>query len=157
VYSVISWAHIGQQQLRANWHPPSAAQSIHDIFNGVCIGMLGLTGFECELLCCLPFQPTDFRLGAPAYAGKMRPGQFPKVLRNLHYPAIVLNSVAALLCLAVLPIEQVLNADNALGTLAQKVGGHWLRILVSVDAVIVLCGGVMAGTWLRFSAGYQAK
>lgn len=48
--SVIAWARAGNTQLRENWiagQAPSALGTTRQIFNGLCIGMLGLTGFEC--------------------------------------------------------------------------------------------------------------
>jgi hypothetical protein len=57
VASTITWARAGNAQLRENWiagQAPSASGIAHQIFNGLCIGMLGLTGFECMLLVLLP-------------------------------------------------------------------------------------------------------
>ncbi|KAF8843445.1 hypothetical protein BDN67DRAFT_945384 [Paxillus ammoniavirescens] len=133
IASITAWASAGTTQLRENWVSGQVGLSspekiLKQVFNGVCIGMLGLTGFEC----------------APAYTAKMRPGTYPSVLRNLHIPAIVLNPTMMLFVLALLPLE-VQAEENVLSLLAQKAAGRWLRIWVAVDAVIVLCAGVLTG------------
>jgi len=52
VASTIAWGRGGTAQLSANWsngHTElSTAAIVRQVFNGVCLGMLGLTGFECE-------------------------------------------------------------------------------------------------------------
>ena len=52
IASIIAWGQTGNDQLRANWHDGTqgvtARQAARQIFNGICIGVLGLTGFECE-------------------------------------------------------------------------------------------------------------
>ena len=50
--SIVAWASTGNLQLRENWVAgqaglSSAASILKQAFKGVCIGMLGLTGFEC--------------------------------------------------------------------------------------------------------------
>lgn len=50
VASTVAWARAGNTQLRENWiagQAPSSLGIARQIFNGICIGMLGLTGFEC--------------------------------------------------------------------------------------------------------------
>lgn len=52
IASMVAWASIGNIQLRENWVAGQAGLSspasiLKRVFNGVCIGMLGLTGFEC--------------------------------------------------------------------------------------------------------------
>jgi len=92
----------------------------------------------------------------------MKQNCYPKVLRNLHLSALVLNSGMMLLLIALLPLEVVESGENILGLLAQKVctlsildyacaevhdqvAGRWLRIVVVVDAIVVLCAGVLTG------------
>ncbi|KAF5384450.1 hypothetical protein D9615_003405 [Tricholomella constricta] len=132
ISSSIHWGKNGIGQLRENWHvgsAPSASAVAREIFNGFCLGMLGLTGFECT----------------PSYIGRIKTGQLPLVLRNLHMPAIVLNSVIMVLVLAVVPLETVLGGANVLSVLAEMAAGRWLRMWIVVDAIIVLCGGVLTG------------
>lgn len=133
VASAVAWRQRGNAQIRENWvrgtEGLTAAAVARDIFNGICIGVLGLTGFEC----------------VPSYVASIKAGKFPQVLRNLHYPAIALNSLAMLLTLAHVPLGTVVGQGNILSVLAETVAGKWLRIWVVVDAVIVLCGGVLTG------------
>jgi hypothetical protein len=51
----------------------------------------------------------------------MKQNCYPKVLRNLHLSALVLNSGMMLLLIALLPLEVVESGENILGLLAQKV------------------------------------
>ncbi|EGO26780.1 hypothetical protein SERLADRAFT_447894 [Serpula lacrymans var. lacrymans S7.9] len=132
IASAVQWGRVGSSLLKENWasgQAPSSSAIARDIFNGICIGMLGLTGFEC----------------APAYIAKIRPGRYPYVLRNLHISSIILNAGTMLLVLALVPLDVILNGTNVLSILAQTVLGRWLRIWVVVDAVVVLCGGVLTG------------
>jgi hypothetical protein len=59
--------------------------------------------------------------GTPSYVGRIKKGQLPLVLRNLHIPAIILNSLIMVLVLAVVPLETVLGGANVLSILAQMV------------------------------------
>ncbi|KAJ7342876.1 amino acid permease-domain-containing protein [Mycena albidolilacea] len=132
VASSVHWARTGNAQLRQNWRdgqPPSHAAIVRQLFNGFCLGMLGLTGIECT----------------PSYIGRIKPGRFPPVLRNLHLPTIVLNTLMIALVLATVPLEQVLGGANVLSVLAQISAGPWLRKWIVVDAAVVLCGGVLTG------------
>ena len=52
IASSIHWANIGTYQLKVNWdlgrsETSSTSSVAKQIFYGVCLGMLGLTGFEC--------------------------------------------------------------------------------------------------------------
>ncbi|KAF8065050.1 amino acid permease-domain-containing protein [Lyophyllum atratum] len=132
ISSCVYWGRTGISQLQENWHvgsAPSSSAVAREIFNGFCLGMLGLTGFECT----------------PSYVGRIKRGQLPHVLRNLHIPAIVLNSVIMVLVLAIVPLETVLGGANVLSVLAQMAAGRWLRTWIVVDAIIVLSGGVLTG------------
>lgn len=133
IASIIAWAKRGNTQIKENWEEGrmnfSTQPTARQIFNGVCIGVLGLTGFEC----------------VPSYAACIKPGRFRLVLRNLHFPAIILNTFSMLFVLAHVPLPTVLGGANVLSVLAQTVAGRWLRVWVVVDAVITLCGGVLTG------------
>ncbi|KNZ79290.1 hypothetical protein J132_03765 [Termitomyces sp. J132] len=131
ISSCVYWGKTGSQQLRDNWSSGknSSSSVAHEIFNGVCLGMLGLTGFEC----------------IPSHIGRIKKGYLPLVLRNLHIPAIAMNTAIMLLVLAVVPLETVLQGSNVLSVLAQMMAGKWLRVWIVFDAFIVLCGGVLTG------------
>ncbi|KAJ7629073.1 amino acid permease-domain-containing protein [Roridomyces roridus] len=108
IFAAIQWSQIGNAQLQQNWHMGSTASPssiLRQIFYGFCLGMLGLTGLECT----------------PSYIGRIKPGHFPLVLRNLHLPAIVLNTLMSLLLIAVVPLSVLLDGANVLSVLAQEV------------------------------------
>lgn len=53
ISSMVHWGKTGNGQLEENWSrysAPSAAKVARQIFDGFCLGMLGLTGFECMCL-----------------------------------------------------------------------------------------------------------
>ncbi|KZP00412.1 hypothetical protein CALVIDRAFT_533426 [Calocera viscosa TUFC12733] len=129
--ATVSWAQHGSSILLYNWstRPTSAAQTARAIFNGICIGFLGVTGFECT----------------PTYIERVQPTVFPSVLRNLIIAVTALNAPLMLLVLANIPMEQITGGTNILSNLAQTVAGRWLRVVVVVDAVAVLLGGVLSG------------
>ncbi|KAF8998541.1 amino acid permease-domain-containing protein [Cyathus striatus] len=134
IAAIVHWANIGNSQLRDNWNTGriegfSPTSILRQVYFGFCLGMLGLTGFEC----------------IPAYVSRIKPGNFPQVLRNLHYPTTILNTVMMVLVLAVIPLDIIEGGANVLSILAQNSAGKWLRIWIAVDAVIVLCGGVLTG------------
>jgi len=54
--------------------------------------------------------------------------------------------VLSLLACALLPVDDIVNGSNVLSALGSLSGGKWLRVLVLIDAVSVLLGGVMTGT-----------
>ncbi|TRM67071.1 amino acid permease-domain-containing protein [Schizophyllum amplum] len=131
IVACVHWSRTGLVQLQENWEtvPAEPRSIVRQIFYGFCLGMLGLTGFECT----------------PAYVGRIKPGRFPQVLRNLHLPAIVLGSVMMLLVIAIVPMDVTLGSANILSALAQLSAGRWLRLWVVVDSVVVLSGGVLTG------------
>ncbi|RXW21510.1 hypothetical protein EST38_g4323 [Candolleomyces aberdarensis] len=124
IASTVNWARMGNERLKQNWSlgmaehsQTSAASILKQVYYGICLGMLGLTGFEC----------------IPSYIARIKDGRFPAVLRNLHLPAIVFNTVLMLLVLATIPLDVIKN------------GGAANVLSVLVDAFIVLCGGVLTG------------
>lgn len=129
VASFIAWGHAGNSQIRQNWRDGTqnlTANAIaRQVFYGICIGILGLTGFECTQFHNFPDTPLTFAVhfnpGIPSYASSIKHGCFPKVLRNLHYPAIVLNATLMLLVLALLPLDTILGGANVLSVLAEIV------------------------------------
>ena len=129
VASIVAWARAGNTQLKENWtagRNDSSTQGIaHQMFNGFCIGVLGLTGFECKLTNAhdlshdLPIH--ILCAGIPSYVSHFKAGIFPKVLRNLHYPAIILNAFSMLFLLALVPYDTIVSGTNVLSALAEVV------------------------------------
>ena len=76
----------------------------------------------------------------------IRPKDYSAILRNLIIVSAVLNTVLSLIACALLPVDAIVNGSNVLSALGRLSGGNWLRILVLIDAVSVLLGGVMTGT-----------
>lgn len=119
------WAEYGNVVIAQNWQVvrnASPGEVAHQLFNGICIGMLGLTGFECLVLLFLfmAYSPAS-TIGTPSYVSSIKPGRFSIVLRNLHYTAILFNATCMLAVVAVLPMEESLAAANVLARLAQEV------------------------------------
>ena len=54
IVSSVHWGQTGVAQLKANWEhgrattDTSASSVARQIYYGICLGMLGLTGFECK-------------------------------------------------------------------------------------------------------------
>ena len=57
----------------------------------------------------------------------------------------MLNAPLMLFVYALLPNEVVRNGTNILSILADKVLGRWFRIILVVDGMLVLGGGVLTG------------
>ncbi|KAH9057249.1 amino acid permease-domain-containing protein [Lactarius vividus] len=134
VMGVVHWATHDPHStiLKQNWalRPGTAVETARAIFYGVCVAFLGVTGFECT----------------PSYIEMIRPKDYAAILRNLIVVSAILNSVLSLLACALLPVDTIVNGSNVLSALGSLSGGNWLRILVLIDAVSVLLGGVMTGT-----------
>ena len=45
----------------------------------------------------------------------------------------------------ILPAQTITGGTNILSILAETVAGKWLRVLVVIDCVLVLAGGVIDG------------
>ncbi|KAI0062936.1 hypothetical protein BV25DRAFT_1855218 [Artomyces pyxidatus] len=133
IASMVHWARADPQSLvlRANWsqRPNSALETVRALFYGICIAILGVTGFECT----------------PSYIEHMRPKTYSAVLRNLIIVVAVLNTTLCFLLYGILPSESISQGANVLSVLADRAAGRWLRIIVVTDAVSVLLGGVMTG------------
>ncbi|KAG8833221.1 hypothetical protein FRC17_011113 [Serendipita sp. 399] len=128
VFSIISWAKTGSGILIANWEV-RPTNIVREMFFGICIAFLGVSGFECT----------------PSYVEMVAPEKYSAVISTLIYSVIVLNGPLMLLVYANLPSQRILFGTNILSILAQEVGGRWLRLLLVIDAMTVLCGGMATG------------
>ena len=98
------------------------------LFFGFCAAMLGISGFE----------------SSANFVEEQEPGVFPKTLRNMWIAVSILNPSMAFLTLAVLPVEEVgFHKDHLLAHLGDVTAGGWLKLLISVDAALVLSGAVL--------------
>ncbi|KAL0094978.1 amino acid permease-domain-containing protein [Phycomyces blakesleeanus] len=134
IASIVMWGRQGNNVLIENWNipDPEGTSPLRMIFNGFCIGLLGVTGFE----------------SAENYIEDLKPNTFPKVMNNMFSFLFVINAPMTLLVVVLVPVPVIqANAANAVSILGQyAVGGNrWLRVWIMVDAVIVLCAGVLTG------------
>lgn len=56
------------------------------------------------------------------------------------------NPTIGFLSVCVAPVSEIAaHSDYALSIVGGGAGGEWLRKLIAIDALIVLCGGVLTG------------
>jgi amino acid transporter len=118
----------GIDTLSINLHTPSEGSIAVALFFGFSAAMLGISGFE----------------SSANFVEEQAEGVFPKTLRNMWIAAGVLNPGMALLALALVPISQVPEHQEALlSYMGGLAGGGWLSSLISIDAMLVLSGAVL--------------
>lgn len=119
----------GLDTFHINWKLPIASGSILTaLFLGFSAAMLGISGFE----------------SSANFVEEQEVGVFRKTLRNMWAIVSFFNPVLALLLICIIPLAEVgAHKESLLAYLGQTTGGTWLAILISVDAVLVLCGAVL--------------
>jgi len=119
----------GFDTFQINWQTPIAYGNIKTaLFLGFSAAMLGISGFE----------------SSANFVEEQEHGVFPKTLRNMWAIVSFFNPVIALLLISIIPLTEVgSNKESLLAYLGQTTGGSWLAWLISVDAVLVLCGAVL--------------
>jgi amino acid transporter len=135
VSALVHWSRHGNSTLSLNWSTsqfPSASSTAKALLQGVCISFLGVTGIE----------------STPDYVSSLRPDPkvYPTALRSLQIIAVAINAPLLLVVFAVLPMEEVLGNASVLSTLGTRAAGKWLAVLVTVDAVLILCATILAGS-----------
>ena len=112
-----------------NWSLPITSGTIMNaLFLGFSAAMLGISGFE----------------SSANFVEEQEIGVFPKTLRNMWAIVSFFNPVIALLLICIIPLAQVgEHQESLLAFLGQTTGGSWLAYLISIDAVLVLCGAVL--------------
>lgn len=112
-----------------NWETPITSGSIKTaLFLGFSAAMLGISGFE----------------SSANFVEEQEHGVFPKTLRNMWGIVSFFNPIIAILLIGVIPLTEVgENKESLLAHLGQTTGGSWLAWLISIDAVMVLCGAVL--------------
>ncbi|KAF2080943.1 APC family permease [Flavobacterium sharifuzzamanii] len=119
----------GLDTFHINWQTPIASGSIKTaLFLGFSAAMLGISGFE----------------SSANFVEEQEQGVFPKTLRNMWGIVSFFNPVIAILLISVIPLTEVgENKESLLAHLGDTTGGAWLAWLISIDAVMVLCGAVL--------------
>ena len=112
-----------------NWSlPTTGGNFLTALFFGFSAAMLGISGFE----------------SSANFVEEQKPGVFPKTLRNMWGVVSFFNPLIALLAICILPIAQVgEHKESLLAYLGSTTGGSWLAYIISIDAVLVLCGAVL--------------
>jgi amino acid transporter len=151
VAGIVHWATHDPHStmLKQNWalRPGSAIETARALFYGVCVAFLGVTG-NCMTgrLGCYDFNTTFAGFECtPSYIEVIRAKDYSAILRNLIIVSAVFNTVLCLLACALFPVSTIVSGANVLSALGSLAGGRWLQILVLIDAVSVLLGGVMTG------------
>lgn len=119
----------GLTTFHINWELPVKSGSILTaLFLGFSAAMLGISGFE----------------SSANFVEEQEQGVFRKTLRNMWVIVSFFNPVLALLLICIIPLAEVgEHKESLLAYLGQTTGGTWLAILISIDAVLVLCGAVL--------------
>ncbi len=112
-----------------NWEMPMTTHSIlYTLFLGFSAAMLGISGFE----------------SSANFVEEQENGVFPKTLRNMWAIVSFFNPVIAVLLIAIIPFAEIGDhKESLLSYLGHTTGGGWLSWLISIDAVLVLCGAVL--------------
>jgi amino acid transporter len=98
------------------------------LFLGFSAALLGVSGFE----------------SSANYVEEQAPGVFRKTLRNMLIAVTVINPIMALLTLSYFPIYEVTDKSyDLLARMAAVTGGDWLRVIIILDATLVLSGAVL--------------
>jgi amino acid transporter len=112
-----------------NWEMPVEAGGIgRALFLGFAAAMLGISGFE----------------SSANFVEEQKPGIFPKTLRNMWAVVSFFNPLLAFLAICIFPLALVgEHQESLLAYMGERTGGSWLALIISVDAVLVLCGAVL--------------
>ena len=119
----------GLDTFHFNWAVPVTSHSIlYVLFLGFSAAMLGISGFE----------------SSANFVEEQEIGVFPKTLRNMWAIVSFFNPLIALLLIAIIPMAEIgEHRESLLSYLGNTTGGSWLGTVISVDAVLVLCGAVL--------------
>ena len=111
-----------------NWSAPPPGNLWLALFFGFSAAMLGISGFE----------------SSANFIEEQKPGVFPKTLRNMWVAVAVFNPLISLMALGLVRnTEMGAHKQDLLAHMGALSGGEWLRLWISVDAVLVLAGAVL--------------
>ncbi|KAK4054986.1 hypothetical protein OIO90_003327 [Microbotryomycetes sp. JL221] len=132
ISAAVRWGQQGNAIIAANWDdsaPGSPATIAKQVFLGVCVAFLGVTGIE----------------SAPDYRASVREGAYPIVVRSLQWIAIVINAPLMLVTFGVLPLSDILDNQSVVSTVANVSAGSWLRVWTAIDSVLILSATILTG------------
>lgn len=122
----VAWTGLGT--LSQNLATPEPGGFVTALFFGFAAALLGISGFE----------------SSANFVEEQSEGTFPKTLRNMWAASAFFNPAMAILALALIDIPDVAkHTSGFLAHLGATAGGEWLRLVISVDAVLVLSGAVL--------------
>lgn len=114
--------------LQLNWSMPEPRGLGLSLLFGFAAAMLGISGFE----------------SSANFIEEQERGVFPRTLRNMWIAVAVFNPLVSLLSLGLLPLAEIRAVPpDLLAQMGERSAGDWLGMLVSIDAVLVLCGAVL--------------
>ena len=115
--------------LRANLLTlPDGNGLVMAVFLGFSAALLGVSGFE----------------SSANFVEEQAPGVFRKTLRNMLIAVIIFNPLTSIISLNLLPLNEIIaNKDHLLSHLALLTGASAFKMMVVVDAVLVLSGAVL--------------
>ena len=121
-------AQTGLDTLRDNYHAAHQPVLWRSILFGFSSAMLGVSGFE----------------SSANFVEEQKRGVFVKTLRNMWVCVCFFNPVIATCALCLLSQDDIRNNQTTvLAEMGLISAGPWLQKLVSVDAFLVLSGGVL--------------
>ena len=127
-YCIYFFLKNGFGTLSSNFSVPVEGGLVSALFLGFSAAMLGISGFE----------------SSANYVEEQKPGVFPKTLRNMWIVVTIFNPLIAFLALAIIPMDTVVdNQDALLSYMGGLAGGNWLSLLIGIDAALVLSGAVL--------------
>ncbi|KAJ0396867.1 hypothetical protein P43SY_002974 [Pythium insidiosum] len=137
IFHAITHPHIFWDNMKTDFPSVNVAGTLIQgnvltaIFFGYSSAMLGITGFETSA----------------QFVEEQERGVFRKTLRNMWVSATFYNILLSFLSLAVLPLDGddgIYNhRDVVLARMGLVTAGKWLERWVSIDAFVVLAGGVL--------------
>ncbi|MEO8412808.1 MAG: APC family permease [Ginsengibacter sp.] len=118
----------GLDVAKINFHSPLQGSITNALFLGFSTAMLGISGFE----------------SSANFVEEQKAGVFPKTLRNMWVAVMIINPLIALVAVMILPLGDAVNHKEALlSFIGDTTSGHWLALIVSLDAALVLSGAVL--------------
>jgi len=142
----VEMARSGGAMLVENWSRPlpRGGDVGLDLFFGYSVSLLGLTGFETAANYIEEAGPFTAEPPAPGPAAARQPSVFERTMNNMYGLVVLVNPALILLALGTVDLATITeHPNNILSVIGLRVGGQWLSMLVSLDAVVVLSGGVL--------------